>query len=336
MFKRILNFYLALMMGFMLLVGHASFVYADSEIKVIVDGRQISFDQPPINENGRVMVPIRFVAEAMGWEVWEVADHLIGAHKIANGYNYVSFIDIKDCMVLNEITVYKASLDDALQGLNVKMKESKPMEVMPKIVNGRTLVGIRDLAEALFAEVDWNDNTKSVIITSQPLPFAESSEVFETAESVNMETMTEVQQVQTQKELEINVAQQVVEFEQELIKLVNAERVAAGLKEVAINYDLMAVARWKAEDMNEMDYFSHTNSLGLSNTEIVQRFGIECVGVSENIIDSPGIVIHPYNAMYDYYGWMNSVGHKANILKEIATEIGVGYCNGYWCLMMMW
>ena len=329
MFKRILSFFLALMMGFMLLAGYTSFVYADSEIKVIVDGRQISFDQPPINENGRVMVPIRFVAEAIGWEVWEVADNLIGAHKIANGYNYVSFIDMKDCMVLNEITVYKASLDDALQGLNVKMKESKPMEVMPKIVNGRTLVGVRDLAEALFAEVDWNDNTKSVIITSQPLPFAESSEVFEMSESVNTEIIPEVKQILAQKEPEIDDTQQQEEFEQELVMSVNSERVAAGLNEVEVNLDLMAVARWKAEDMYELKQCSHFNSLELSNKELVRYFKIECKGIIENVATNSG----PSEVTQR---WMNSSGHRDNILEKEAKFIGVGYCHGYWSLMMMW
>jgi len=355
MFKRIISFFFTLMMGFILLAGYTSFVYADSEIKVIVDGRQISFDQPPINENGRVMVPIRFVAEAMGWEVIVGLEYdpegVIRIQKNMDTELYTircsTFIDVEDAKINKVISC----------GSVIKLDEIKDMSPTLKIVNGRTLIGVRDLAEALYAQVEWDSTTQSVIISTQPLPYSDgsadvqkveipdslknSSETANTGHELDTEDKQEVED-QTQENSETDDVQQQEEFELEVVRLVNAERVAAGLLEVKINHELMAVARWKAEEMDELEYFSHTSpTRNLSHAELVRSFGIDCDYAGENITQkvisvgswSSSVKMDPSEAMQS---WMNSSGHKANILKAKATHIGVGYCNGNWSLFMMY
>ncbi|NPV91435.1 MAG: sulfurtransferase [Firmicutes bacterium] len=61
--------FMAAVLGLVLILGFSAGVFAAQNIKVLVNGSEISFDQPPISMNGRVLVPIRAVAESLGAEV---------------------------------------------------------------------------------------------------------------------------------------------------------------------------------------------------------------------------------------------------------------------------
>ena len=118
-------------------------------------------------------------------------------------------------------------------------------------------------------------------------------------------------------------------YEQQVVDLVNQERAAAGLSALKVNTKLSAVAEKKAEDMAVNNYFSHTSPTYGSPFDMMKQFGISYTSAGENIAmgqKTPADVMN---------GWMNSSGHRANILNTSYTEIGVGYVTnsngtGYW------
>lgn len=108
-------------------------------------------------------------------------------------------------------------------------------------------------------------------------------------------------------------------FEQEALDLVNQERASAGCNPVTANEKLAAAARGHSDDMAVNDFFSHTGSDNASFVDRVERQGYSWSRLGENIAagySTPASVMN---------GWMNSSGHRANILNCAFTEIGIGY-----------
>ncbi|WP_083573677.1 SafA/ExsA family spore coat assembly protein [Rossellomorea aquimaris] len=120
----------------------------------------------------------------------------------------------------------------------------------------------------------------------------------------------------------------------EVVKLVNAERAKAGLHPLKENWELSRVASYKSEDMIDKNYFSHTSPTYGSPFQMMKDFGISYQAAGENIAAgqrTPAEVVE---------AWMNSEGHRKNILSPTYTEIGVGYVKGgsyghYWTQMFI-
>lgn len=116
-------------------------------------------------------------------------------------------------------------------------------------------------------------------------------------------------------------------YAEQVVKLVNEERAKAGLNAVVLDKDLEAAALIRARE-TEIS-FSHTRPDGRPFASVLKDQGISYRGAGENIAwgqSSPEEVMR---------GWMNSEGHRANILNPNFTKIGVGYyrnANGrnYW------
>ena len=123
-------------------------------------------------------------------------------------------------------------------------------------------------------------------------------------------------------------------YESQVIDLVNAERAANGLTALKANTKLSAVAELKAKDMRDNSYFSHTSPTYGSPFEMMTSMGISYRSAGENIAKGQKTPKAVMNA------WMNSSGHKANILNSGYTEIGVGYVTDnsggtYWVQMFI-
>lgn len=123
----------------------------------------------------------------------------------------------------------------------------------------------------------------------------------------------------------------VLNYEKEVVRLVNEIRVKNGLKELTYDWELSRVARYKSQDMKDNRYFSHTSPTYGSPLQMIKNFGISYRSAGENIAkgySTPQAVVN---------GWMNSSGHRANILNSSFTHIGVGYvANGkYWTQMFV-
>ncbi len=119
------------------------------------------------------------------------------------------------------------------------------------------------------------------------------------------------------------------EYEREVVRLVNEIRRARGLHELEYDEELTKVARLKSQDMNELGYFSHTSPTYGSPFDMMKSFGITYRAAGENIARG----YRTPEAVVD--GWMNSDGHRANILSDKFTRIGVGYVadGSYWTQM---
>lgn len=123
----------------------------------------------------------------------------------------------------------------------------------------------------------------------------------------------------------------VAAYEAEVVRLVNEIRVKNGLSELKQDWELSRVARYKSEDMRAKKYFSHTSPTYGSPFEMMKSFGIVYRSAAENIAKgyaTPKAVVD---------GWMNSSGHRANILNPSFTHIGVGYVKdgNYWTQMFI-
>lgn len=119
--------------------------------------------------------------------------------------------------------------------------------------------------------------------------------------------------------------------EQEVIKLVNVERAKAGLPALKNDWQLARVAEDKSQDMHDKNYFSHTSPTYGSPFTMMKNYGITYKSAGENIAKGQRSAQEVVNA------WMNSAGHRANILNKNYTHIGVGYVSdgNYWTQMFI-
>ncbi|MBN1249148.1 MAG: CAP domain-containing protein [Anaerolineae bacterium] len=109
------------------------------------------------------------------------------------------------------------------------------------------------------------------------------------------------------------------DFATEVVILTNAERAKAGCPALAISPQLTQAAQDHSTDMAINDYFSHYSLDGRTPWDRIRATGYSYARAAENIAagyNSPASVVA---------GWMNSDGHRANILNCALTEIGVGY-----------
>ena len=127
------------------------------------------------------------------------------------------------------------------------------------------------------------------------------------------------------------VSDTVLNYESEVIRLVNEIRAENGLKTLSANWELSRVARYKSEDMVRSHYFSHTSPTYGTPFQMIKAFGLSYRSAGENIAYGQGTPAAVVEA------WMNSSGHRANILNASYTQIGVGYCasGNYWTQMFI-
>ena len=120
-------------------------------------------------------------------------------------------------------------------------------------------------------------------------------------------------------------------YEKEVVRLVNEVRVKNGLSELTYDWQLCRVARYKSQDMKDNKYFSHTSPVYGSPFQMMRSFGISYRSAAENIARGQATPQAVVNA------WMNSSGHRANILNPSFTHIGVGYVaeGRYWTQMFI-
>ena len=105
--------------------------------------------------------------------------------------------------------------------------------------------------------------------------------------------------------------------EKEVFNLINAQRTKNGLQSLKVDEEVQRVSRIKAQDMVDNNYFSHTSPTYGSPFDMLKSFKISYKSAAENIAgnsSNSGAVT----------SWMNSSGHKANILNSSYTHTGIG------------
>lgn len=109
------------------------------------------------------------------------------------------------------------------------------------------------------------------------------------------------------------------QFEQQVVQLTNEERSKHGLQPLQIDTEVSKVAREKSRDMAANNYFAHNSPTYGSPFDMMKQFGVDYRTAGENIAKGQRTPQQVVNA------WMNSEGHRANILNGNFTHIGVGY-----------
>lgn len=108
----------------------------------------------------------------------------------------------------------------------------------------------------------------------------------------------------------------------EILNLVNQERKKAGVPALTLSEKLTSIANTKAKDMADKNYFSHDSPTYGSPFDMLKHFGVSYSYAGENIAAGQRSAAEVMNS------WMNSSGHKANILNKNYTQLGVGYYEG--------
>ncbi len=153
------------MVTLMLVLSFGNTAFAQGDITVSVNGNVLTFDVQPQIINDRTMVPMRGIFEALGATVeWNDATKTVTA---TDGLSFV------------EITI----------GSNViKVNGTeKTIDTAPCIVDGRTLVPARFVAEAMGCEVKWDAATRTVHITKEEIPCYEGTMVPDYGKLYNLE-----------------------------------------------------------------------------------------------------------------------------------------------------
>ncbi len=114
---------------------------------------------------------------------------------------------------------------------------------------------------------------------------------------------------------------QTAQMEEQIRQRINEIRQEQGLTELQANAKLAEVARRYSQQMAEQDFFSHTSPTGDTPAQRVQAAGIMYRMVGENLFKSTNIP-QPVNAAVE--GWMDSPGHRENILRSQYRETGIG------------
>lgn len=127
------------------LLGSVLPVSAADEIKVILDGQEIVFDQPPVIMNDRTMVPMRAIFEALGAEVeWDAETRTASGAKMGVVVEFT----------IDESVMYKNYI-------------ALPIDAPATIVNDRTLVPLRAVSESFGVDVIWDAETRTVNMTDK-------------------------------------------------------------------------------------------------------------------------------------------------------------------------
>ncbi len=181
-------------------------------------------------------------------------------------------------------------------------------------------------------EITENTNKASIEINNH-ITDAIKPSVDNSENDQNSNQNTTKQETTTPSKAENNNSNSSVSsYEKQVVDLVNAERAKNGLSALTLDSSVSNVARTKSKDMATNNYFSHTSPTYGGAGDMLKQFGIKYTAYGENIASGQKTPQEVVTA------WMNSSGHRANILASDFTKIGVGYATdssgkAYWTQM---
>ena len=312
-----------------MLIGSVSSVFAGQVVKVSIGSTSASINDynttlsiaPYIQQPSEsMMIPLRFVSTGLGIDESDI-QYNPNTKEITITYNGTTakFIVGTDKLILN--------------GEEFSMLIENQYPVYTEIKNGTTFIPLRSLELAFNnIKIDWVNETKTAILTNQTedntnnnlqveQPITQEPIVENTNNSLT-ENPQAVEEQNTVKTFEDYTDEEVRAMEEEVVRLVNEERAKYGLEPLVINETLMKLSREKSEDMYTNNYFSHISEKLGAPADVIRSNNLEFSWMGENIAKmqtTPSEVVQ---------AWMNSKGHRENILSPNAKYIGVGYFGG--------
>ena len=115
-------------------------------------------------------------------------------------------------------------------------------------------------------------------------------------------------------------------IEAQILSLINSTRAAHGLSALSANQMLTDLARLRSNDMVSRNYFSHHSPDGKNIKHIFSEYGVAYKNFGENLGNASPASYGSPNAFLN--AWMNSPGHRDNMLRSNYTLIGVGVTDG--------
>lgn len=237
----------------------------------------VRLDAAPFLSAGRTLVPVRFLAESLGYEVgWEPASRTVTLTGPATA------------------VIRIGETDWTYNG------QRRRFDVPPAVYQDRTYLPLRAVAEAIGADVAWDEQSQTVIVSR-------------------------LGRAATLRDLELFAVQ-----------LINIERARAGLRQLAWDEPAMLAGRAHAADMAQGGFFSHWNRDGDLPIERYNRQG-GTDAVAENL--ATWYWRNPPAGFYQGADWsrvlrhheglMRSAGHRQNTLDPGHTHIGVGLAESH-------
>ena len=291
-----------------------------------------------MNINGRVMVPVRAVAEKMGWDVeWftyygnTVVDGQFQQEHDIVLKNIVKKSDTYWAGYQANINIEHQTKSSRIDGKTPYQTKETAVTVPIATINGRTLLSIRDIAECTYSDIKWDSASQTVQITTKPVEqFPKYSDVLEYAniregdtkrlqtesEETNLKNNKNQQEQQKQEEAAVKDESS---YADAVIRLINEERKKAGLNPLEKNEKMMSAAAVRAEEINEV--FGHTRPNGKACRTVLEELGYEGDYAGENIAGGQKT---PEKAVQ---AWLNSEGHRNNALNPNAKYTGVGFLH---------
>ncbi|MFC0558857.1 CAP domain-containing protein [Halalkalibacter alkalisediminis] len=209
------------------------------------------------------------------------------------------------------------------------MNQFSPEEISRLLPEGVTQLTPEEISQRLRAGTPGQQQPG----TPKETPSQQQPEVTQPPQQAAPEQQQPEQQQprEEEKPAEAEQAAGISDIEAQVIELTNVERRNNGLSDLQADSALSNVARKKSNDMQQNNYFSHTSPTYGSPFDMIRDSGISYNSAGENIAQGQR------SAQEVVQAWMNSEGHRANILNGEYTHIGVGYQqNGhYWTQMFI-
>lgn len=145
------------------------------DIKINVNGEYIETDTSPVIENDRVLVPVRAISESLNCDVaWDVEKRAVSVFNV------------------EELALLWIDKDTAFKTDGAKLTGYCKMDTPPKIINDRTMVPIRAISELLGADVDWDNEERTVLISYEDKGYGDIQGILEDINPVYLEGFTDM------------------------------------------------------------------------------------------------------------------------------------------------
>lgn len=230
---------------------------------------------------------------------------------------------VQDSVQLSRDEIAKLLPGDVTKHLPQNVQHLTPEDIARLIPKGTTQLTPEQISERLYTGTNGPRQEASPAPkqqTEQPAPAP-------TAQQPKTEQAVEKDQTPAKATQSGDIS----EIEQQVIELTNVERRNNGLADLQADTALSNVAREKSNDMQTNNYFSHTSPTYGSPFDMIRDFDVSYNSAGENIAQGQRSAEEVVQA------WMDSEGHRANIMNGDFTHIGVGYIEEghYWTQMFI-
>ncbi|MFV0441409.1 MAG: CAP domain-containing protein [Lachnospirales bacterium] len=309
-FKKFFTNLFVLMLIFVFSFSYNAEVSADN-LKIKMDNSYIDYTKysstPYLSTDGKAMVPFRSIFEELGGDI---DTSLYGQFKIIRydqvnlNHSYTVYLEEDEQRILVTSTEYK---EDA-NSIYTETKSWYVNDVAIKNVNGRVFIHSRAISEAIGIPVEWDNDSQTVTIYKNKQNFRVPSTGVTTKRSTIYSFDPENNNT--------NISQKYID---EVLRLVNLERTKLDFEPLTLDLDLTYVAEMKSRDMGDYNYYDHYSPNYNSPFDMMTNFGIKYGSAGENLAKGQTT---PSEVVAD---WMDSEGHRRNILDTTFKKIGIGY-----------